>query len=277
MATMNLSFLKKTLGFIKKNYRKNTYYLFFYGLTYFLPDFSFKVKFYSGEEIKELIEQGKSMIRYGDGEVWLMNHGNLGFQKFDPRIRKGLFDGILNYRKSSPYIVGINELVMDKTNSFLKENNMFRLWLPMKVYYLMYFPKKMKYMDASFFYYNENIQTYLAPALANKEIIFISRKETLEKIKNNPRYPYIKNSYFIETRASNAFDEYDSLCEQINSKIASLPKNSRPIIIAAFGAGTKVLAYEYSTKGIQTLDIGTGIEILYQDNRIDGILMSKNK
>lgn len=271
------NFFLQSFGFIKKNYRKNPAYLFVYGLAYFLPDFSFKVDFYSGDEIKKLIEQGKSMIRYGDGEVWLMNHGNLGFQKFEPKIRKGLFDAIQDYNKTSPYIVGVNELVMNKTNTFLKENNMLRLWLPMKVYYFMYFPKKMKYMDASFFYYNENIQTYLAPALANKEIIFISRKETLEKIKNNPLYPYKEKTHFIETKSSNAFDDYKTICEQVDSTLSSLPKNAQPIIIAAFGAGTKVLAYEYSTKGIQALDIGTGIEILYQDTRIDGILMSKDK
>jgi hypothetical protein len=277
VTTTSTAFFTKVINFIKKNYKKNPKYLLFYAYAYFLPNFSFTIDFYSGEEIQKMIEEGKSMIRYGDGEVWLMNHGNLGFQKFDQRIRKGLFDGFLQYNNNSPYIVGVNELVMDKTNTFLKQNNAFRLWLPMKVYYFMYFPKKMRYMDASFFYYNENVQTYLVPVLANKEIIFVSRKETLDTIKNNPAFPYLTHSHFIETKSSNAFDDYDTICASIDTIIASLPKGSRPLIIAAFGAGTKVLAYEYSAKGIQTLDIGTGIEILYQDKRIDGILMPKNK
>lgn len=271
-------FLVRAIRFTSKHWLKNPRYMIAYGLAYFQPQFSFKVAFYSGEELLKLIQEGKSIVRYGDGEVALMNFRSLAFQKFDERIRQGMFKGILNYRKDSPYIIGINERAILRTNEEQRKEQTLQLLLPQKVYFWLFFPKKLKYIDASFFYYNENVDTYLAPALKNREIIFVTRKATLDSIKNNERYPYAAYSHFIETKESNAFDEYDEVCKKVRDLISELKAQGntrKPLIVAAFGAGTKVFAYEMAMQGVQVLDIGTGIEILYQDKRIDDILKPK--
>lgn len=269
-------FIIRALSFIRRNGLKNPLYTLAYGLIYFLPKFSSGVTFYSNKEIQELIENGKSIIRYGDGEVRLMNYGSLAFQKYEPDIRKTLFESIKQYSPSSPYIIGVNDLAMNRTNTELRAEGSFQLHMSIRVYFSLLFPKKMKYMDASFFYYNENVREYFAPVLSKKEIIFCSRAKTLDEIKNNPRFPYIKHSHFIETKESDAFDDYVKICRKIDEIIQNLPAKTRVLIIAGFGAGSKTLAYEYSAKGIQVLDIGTGIEILYQERRIDGILKPKD-
>jgi len=234
------------------------------------------LSFYNGEELLKLIREGKSIVRYGDGEVRMMNYGSLAFQDYRASLREGLLKAYKGYSENSPYILGVNDRAVLATNEQQANEGTLQLLLPQKVYASLFLPKKAKYMDASFFYYNENVQEYLVEAFKGREVIFVSRKETLESIRNNPHYPYLNHTHFIETKEKNAFDEYLLVCASVDSVISQLPKESgKPLIIAAFGAGTKVFAYEYAMKGVQVLDIGTGIEIIYQEKRIDGILKPK--
>ncbi|MEN9552398.1 MAG: hypothetical protein RI935_775 [Candidatus Parcubacteria bacterium] len=271
LKTVNDSFLIRAGRFVLKHVFKNRRYMIAYGLAYFQKDYHIPVSFYSGQEILALIQAGKSIVRYGDGEVALMNFRSLAFQRFDPTLREGLFRSMKG-SASDAYIVGINERAF-VSNEIMRNNKTLQLLLPQKVYVDMYFQKNKKYMDASFFYRNENVNAYLLPALEGREIIFVTRKETIESIKQNPKYPYLPFTHFIETKERDAFDDYEVICKQVGDVISQLKENNRkPLVIAAFGAGTKVFAYEYGMKGVQVLDIGTGIEILYQDKRIDGIL-----
>jgi len=274
---MSKNFFKRVFRFIKVNAIQNPRFLLIYAITYFLPGFSFNVCFYDGEEVKKLIEQGKSIIRFGDGEIYLMNGGSLGdHTRYDPRMRKIFFDIIKKYRSDSPYVLGIAEFTR-KTNRYLREKKMLHVWLPMKVYYFLYFSKNTRYADAHAFYYNDYFPRFIAPALENRYVIFISRKKNIETLKANKEFISRHGSYFIETPDHDAYDMYDQIVEKADHMLKTLPQDKKPIIVAAFGPASKVFAYDFSRKGIQILDIGTGIEILYSDKKINVILPENSK
>lgn len=268
--------LNRIYKFTKKNVINNPRFFIMYVFTYFLPGFSFSVNFYNGEDIKKLIQEGKSIIRFGDGEIHIMNCGSLASHtRYNPEMRRIFFEIIKNYNSNSPYILGIAAFT-EKTNVYLREKNMLHVWLPMKIYYFLYFSKNMYYADAHSFYYNDYFPRFIAPVLEDKYIIFISRKKNIDTLRGNKEFISKHGEYFIETPDHDAFDVYDDIVKKANRILTALPKDKKPIVIAAFGSASKVFAYDFSKKGIQVLDIGTGIEILYSNKKIDGVKLAND-
>ena len=184
-----MAFIYRTIRYIGIHLFRNPKYFFSYGLAYFSPRYQLQVDFYTKEETKKLIEEGKSLIRFGDGEIYMMNFGSIHYQTYHPAIRKTFFDIVRSYTNSGPYIVCINELVMNKSNQELKQEGVFHCWLPMKVYYNLYFPKHIKYVDASLFYYKDSFKEVLEDYLLDKHVIYMTRKDTLQYSDNNPLIP----------------------------------------------------------------------------------------
>ena len=83
--------------------------------------FKQKVSFYSFEEFKSLIEKGKSFIRLGDGEIYMINFGSIHYQEYDQGLRDSFLKMIENYSNEAQYILEINQLSMEKTNAELRK------------------------------------------------------------------------------------------------------------------------------------------------------------
>lgn len=241
-----------------------------YALTYFLPGFKIRINFYKHEDIIKLLEEGKSLIRFGDGEIHIMNYGPVHYQKFEKKIRDTFFEIIRNYKEDSPYVLCLNELPITQTNKELRKRNLLHSLLPVKSYYQLYFPKNLKYFDQMFFYYNDTFSKYVESFLINKKVIVVTRAETITSLKQNPRMP-LKDVVYIETPKEHAFSAYETISSHLDEVVAKSLPTETIVILAAFGPASKVLAYEYSMKykNVIVIDIGRGIEILYSDTRID--------
>ena len=68
--------VKRALKFIQRNLLKNTRFFLMYALHWFDPDYSFTPRFFTADELLEQLDSGKSLIRYGDRETYLMNYGS---------------------------------------------------------------------------------------------------------------------------------------------------------------------------------------------------------
>ena len=260
--------LFRAFRYIKLHLFNNPRYLFFYGLHFFDPNYTFKANFYSREDFAHLVEEGKTVIRLGDGEVHLMNRGDLGFQEYNPILREKMLSMIRAYNDSCQYILGFNIIPLESPNSALRKINLLNSWLPSKVYFDLYFNKKAKYVDASVFYYNEVIPKYLEKFLLSKHLIVVSRSGNISAFKDNSSIPF-RDVSFIETLDEHAFRDYSQIKEKVLQEVEKYGKDKALVLVSCGPAG-KVLAYDLLGQ-VQVLDIGFGIEIVYSDKKIDYI------
>ena len=122
-----------------KRYIKHPLYIIVYASVYFLKGFAFKVKFYSNNEIINLLQKGKSVIRLGDGDIV---HIQLAldntYHRPDQRLKKMYKTIIKNYHEGGSYVLSIPRFV-NYTNLELKNLGERKLeWgLAMKVMFFL--------------------------------------------------------------------------------------------------------------------------------------------
>lgn len=254
-----MKFLKRSWKFIKNYLVKRPLFTIVYGVTYFMKDFSFKkIAFYDEQTFQEKIEGGKSLIRLGDGEIHLMNGGNLGPQIYQKGLDVGIMNGIKHYSDSANYILSINKRVMDKSNQYLKTVNQFHLWLPTKVYFLLYFNKAATYADASIFYVQGAFARILGNYLKKKKVVVVLSKSNLERMKGSLE-TQINIIEWFGTQDRDCFTDY----EDIKNIMEKYKNNKDVVVLLACGPTSKVIAYEYSNY-VQCLDVGFGLETFFE-------------
>ncbi len=259
----------RIIRYIKIHLINNPRYFFTYALHYYDPGYTFKVNFYTGDEMKELLVKRRSIIRIGDGEVYLMNRGGISFQEYDPAIRQAFFSMIREYDNRSTYVLGYNKIPLESPNQKMRTVNLLHSWLPLKVYYDLYFSKEMRYVDASLFYYNDTIPKCFEEFLLTQHLVLVSKESNLELFKNNPRIPFSDVS-FVVTPETNAYREKQRIHEAINAAVATNGKE-RTVVVMACGPAGKVIGYQLVKDGVMVLDLGLGIEVAYSDTKIDYI------
>ncbi|MCB9810531.1 MAG: DUF1792 domain-containing protein [Candidatus Nomurabacteria bacterium] len=264
-----MNYLKRTIRYLKLHLG-NPRYLFTYAINYFNPNFIPDIKYYELDELEDVLRAGKSLVRIGDGEVYIMNNGNIGYQKFEPKLKEVFFKIISEYDESSSCVIGLNKTPISKSNSTLRKDKLLNCWMPMKSFYEIYFNKKAKYFDATLFYYNETFPEYFEAFLKTRHLVLVTRQHSIEKFKANKSIPFSDVS-FVETPENNAFDQYDQIKKEVLDEVARHGK-SKTIVLAAFGPASKLLVYELAKEGVVSIDVGRGIEVAYTDERIDHII-----
>lgn len=193
--------------------------------------------------IKELI-QGKSFIRFGDGEYNLINKIDVHFQKYDPKF-KPIFEEILKNPLHLNYITG----------QFLKENKN-STWNSYNdvIIKIMNNCEKIYYHDALIFRSKRDPLIYipLFQYFKTKRLCIVnSSLSVLNYIKNLD-----SNFKFIQCESTNCFDQYDFLYNEI------IKLSKEYIILLSCGPCAKVLGYNLIKLGYQIIDLGAGYKHL---------------
>lgn len=239
-----------------------------YASVYFLKGFAFKVKFYSNNEIINLLQKGKSVIRLGDGDIV---HIQLAldntYHRPDQRLKKMYKTIIKNYHEGGSYVLSIPRFV-NYTNLELKNLGERKLeWgLAMKVMFFLSFNKNCPYMDAHNFYYDNYFEQTIAPLFASKKVIFITNKKTINKQKGNKNLLW-QDAIYIESPEINAMDAYENIKRNLDKTLNGIGKND-VVIFSAMGPVGKYIVYEYANKGYQGIDIGKVAEVMFTGESI---------
>lgn len=257
-----MNFTLRVVRFIKKYSVAHPRFFGTYAWYYFLPSFLPKVTFLEPRALRDILQAGKSFIRFGDGEIYLLNGGTMGYEASTPRIRSVYQTIIQSYTNQSPYVLGINEGPLTTTNADLKKLGLLHCWLPLKAYYQAFFPKGAPYLDSSIFYFNEMVPLYVESYLLDKTVVIVTRQKNIEAIKNNPKIPFIDIQY-IETPDTHTSRVYDTIYESVRSVLLA---NKKPaVVLVACGPMSKIMVYDLAEAGYQAIDIGIGIELMYTD------------
>lgn len=262
--------LFRVISFIK-NYYKNPRFLLAYCLHFLSPDFRQEFKFLTSEEFKENILLGKSFIRIGDGETGIINGtGPLFYQKYEKKLAEILEEIIVKYNPSSPYVLGVPQEFINKSNSELKLRDRFYCYYQVKITASLLFPKKMSYGDTIMFYHGDKFLDTFLGYIGNKKVIFVSNQDTISKWANL-RTPFSSISY-IEGPKNDAFTAYEKLIGRIEHEIRQNSAKDKPVLLLSLGPTSKALAYYFSQRGVTCYDLGVGAEVFFQqkdfENRI---------
>lgn len=263
-----LDFLFRITSFIKRNL-KNPLYLLEYVYAWPQNKFLNSAGFLLDTELVEELKSGKSLLRLGDGEIYMMNFGSIPqYEPYNSRLRKYLFKIINDYKSTSPYIIGIPTFVND-SNEKLRSQGTLNVWLPLKILYRFVFPHNVKYFDAHLFYREGGFERSLSLILKKYRVIIVTRAFNIQLMKDAGIEEKL-NVSFIETPERESF----RLVPQLLNEVVSLIGKNKGLyrVVLATGPASKVLVYELSKLGIISYDIGRGIESVYRKNEIEHLI-----
>lgn len=265
-----LNFLYKVVKFFKNYLLHDPVFVMTYGLAYFRSGYTPLARFYTDEELVTEIQSGKSIIRIGDGEIGLMHHRDISYQRYEKSLVEGLIDSIENYNEASRYVLSIPIFVNYSNAELAHTNGKLACWLPLKVEFFRRFNPRMSYMDAHFFYRKGYFEERLAPYLKNKKLIVNTLQKNIDEQRSRieERFTVLR---WIPSQSPNPYDKYEETVREIDKCVDSYlradVKNKKSDIVLILSAGpmSKVLAYHYAKCGVQAFDIGKGFEQVYNE------------
>jgi len=264
--------LKRIGKFLGRYVFRHPLYVLTYGLFYFRKEGVANVHLYTESEMKNLIQAGKSLVRFGDGEVNVLLSLNNHYQSYSPEMERMLKKIIRDYTPQSPYILAVPRFV-NVSNEELKRIGKFNVWLPLKAMFRLWFPQNVAYMDAHNFYYDEYFDSIVGPLLADRHVILVTNEETIDKQKQNPRLPW-KEFSGVATPKENSLAAYDTIKEEVKNEVERVRRATDKSIVLLFALGPvgKYLTYEFALSGVQSLDIGKVAEVMYTGESVEWMI-----
>ncbi|KAG4095512.1 DUF1792-domain-containing protein [Neocallimastix lanati (nom. inval.)] len=205
------------------------------------------------ETLDYIINNNKSISRFGDGEFNLIFGEGIRFQKFDNNMSKRLAD-ILNSNKEGLIIAIPDKLKMVKNN-----NNFWKNYISMyqyKLIKLLNFNKIYGNTQMSRFYWFNNNRSDVLKYIDKlkliwdkKDIVIIEGEKSRFGI-NNDLLNNTKTIQRILCPAINAYDVYEKIYNE------ALKINKDKLILIALGPTATILAYDLHNVGYQAIDIG---------------------
>lgn len=261
--------MKKIINFIKRYGRHSPWYIFVYPFFYFARRAVSPIRFFSQQELVDLLKRGKSFIRFGDGEInFFIGLGN-PYQRYDARIESMLREIVRQYHAAGPYILSVSQPI-SLPNFELKKLGRFRVWQPFKIMFRFVFPHDVGYADTHQFYYDRFFESIIAPIFKDRQVVLVTKAETIEKQRQNDAFPW-KEMIGVEAPSGDAIDTYHTLKEKLQERLQSLSKQD-VVLFFAVGPAGKYLMYELSKDGWQCLDIGKRAEVMFTDESIEYLI-----
>lgn len=217
------------------------------------------------ETLDEIINNNKSIARFGDGEIRLINNENISFQQPNEELSKRLRE-ILNSDDEN-ILIGLPDVFSFKDiNKSVRQRKLFykkEIVLKYDSYKVIKNDKKyynanisrpyLEYKDKS---NTESIFNKLKTIWNNKDIIIVEGEGSRLGI-GNDLFDNVKSISRILCPVRDAFDKYDVIL----NKCKEFSKDK--LFIIALGPTATVLAYDLAKEGFQALDMGH-VDIEYE-------------
>jgi len=247
------------LGQLKQQYDIDEDILTLYFWSLFTGTKPVPLRFYKWQDLAISIQSGKSLIRFSDDEAALIAGRNIATQTFNKNLRQELFTILKNYNNSSPYILATPAYAITDDFKTLKQKKVHGLWRTLRIVFKLYAPRDVLYTDSDIFFYHNTFNELIKPLLNGRHVIVVTKEGNLV-----PEFMGSLNEAAIVdtivTPAENSYASLEIIKNEIEKKLFGVLE--KPLIIFSCGASAKSLTYHFANKGIQSLDIGAGIEII---------------
>lgn len=229
--------------------------VYFYNrlLKYFI---NFKI-LNNDESIKIITNSSKSLARYGDGEMLIINGGYINFQEYNENLAIRLKEILLS--DDEDIMIGV-PIAIKSTKGYNKIAKEF--WKQNmdtgRMHWKKYCKKKKIYCNTNmtrlFRDYEDKSNSIrwfknFKQIWNDKDILLIEGSKSKLGI-NNDLFSNAKSVERIIAPSKNAFDKYDEILAVIKERCKG------KLVLLSLGPTATVLAYDLSKKGIRALDIG---------------------
>lgn len=230
--------------------------------------------------VHEISYNGKSMSRYGDGELDIILGRNNSFQTYDEKLAQRLKEILTSNLEN--HIVCIPDAYGDYENRTEEFKNCFRKHLSdggrEREYQL--FDMQKKYYDS---FITRPYKDYIDKSEAGKKFELLKsiwKGKDITIVEGNKSRLGVGNDLFAEASSciriiapnKEAFAQYDSLLEGV------FKTDKSRLVLIALGATATVLAYDLAKCGYQALDIGhVDIEYEWYLRGVTGMVAIKGK
>ncbi|MBQ2986136.1 MAG: SP_1767 family glycosyltransferase [Tyzzerella sp.] len=208
--------------------------------------------------LDEIINYNKSITRYGDGEILLMNMKNIKFQMADETLATRLREVLENERKG--LLVGIPNIFTLKCMRWLTyDSKIFwqhQLIEQREIWYSI--PKGRIYYDACITrpyirYSNKQHSKQIFDGLKkiwnNREVVIVEGVYSRLGL-GNDLFANTSSLQRILCPATNAFSVYDHILDTTSTV------DKKKLILISLGPTATVLAYDLHERGYQAIDLG---------------------
>ncbi len=228
---------------------------------------------YTKTEVVTQIKNGRSFIRFGDGEAMLMTGRDIYYQPTNRVLCKALRTIAQNYSDNSPYFLGLPTKELRATEAKLKtqRGDQVRIWRLFRILFPFYFSQNVPYAYYALFFEKGWFETNIMPILSDRHVIIATNSSVLTPAFKAYFATQSAQASFVTTPPKNAFKEKDTLLKAITTLCTQ--SSATPIVLLAAGPASKVLAYDLANQGIQTLDLGHGIESIASDRDRTGKML----
>ena len=229
--------------------------VYFYNrlLKYFI---NFKI-LNNDESIKIITNSSKSLARYGDGEMLIINGGYINFQEYNEnlaiRLKEILLSDDENIMIGVPIAIKSTKGYNKIAKEFWKQN-----MDTGRMHWKKYCKKKKIYCNTNmtrlFRDYEDKSNSIrwfknFKQIWNDKDILLIEGSKSKLGI-NNDLFSNAKSVERIIAPSKNAFDKYDEILAVIKERCKG------KLVLLSLGPTATVLAYDLCKKGIRALDIG---------------------
>lgn len=209
------------------------------------------------DETLSLMEHGKiSFLRYGDGEIAIMQGQSIPFQEYDPqlaeRLKKLLRTDIDGLKVGLPYYyMHPVKRLNDFTAQFAKSLAVQRRFLCRNC------DRDIVYIDTAITqvyqtYGKYNFKEYykrMQKLLGDRHVTIVCGEGVLDRLVYKA-YEACKSVEFVTAPSMNAYADYDRLLREV------LKTSKKRLVCIVLGPTAKVLAYDLHRKGYQAWDMG---------------------
>ena len=209
--------------------------------------------------VKEILN-GKSLIRFGDGEFGIYNGANIHYQKWSKELKER-FDEIksvyVNSPRTCPYLLAVPRVFM-KCSGFklLKKRVYVSSWARSRTDFIRRFPQNIVYGDA-FVFEKANREVYKkiwSDTGKEKKIVFIHNNAEYAKAFEST---YDLQVFFCKCPPENAFEKIDEVKADITDLIKKNGLSADNVMfLISMGPAGKVLAFDLSMQGYHCIDTG---------------------
>ena len=213
------------------------------------------------DTLNEIIENKKSISRFGDGEIFLILGYGIYFQKGNRKMAKRLLEIIRNNSTNKNLLVGINFFYKKKDISLYSRGTA-SYW---KGFFYRYRHRVLKLINKNTTYYSSWISRFyttyrnkshvpfyvkkLKKIWENRDILIVEGAKTRNGIGNN-LFNNAKSIKRIICPSRNAFKVYDKILKAV----LTLDKNH--VVLISIGPTAAILACDLSKLGYQAIDFG---------------------
>lgn len=216
-----------------------------------------RLKILNTDETLSLLEKERiSFLRYGDGEIAIMQGHSIPFQEYDPglakRLRKLLRTDMDELKIGIPYYyMHPVKHLNDFTAKFAKSLAVQRRFLCKNC------DKDMTYIDTAITQIYQTYEKYdfkkyykrMQKLLADRHVTIVCGDGVFDRLEYRA-YDACKSVAFVTAPSMNAYADYDRLFHEV------LKTSKKRLVCIVLGPTAKVLACDLHKKGYQAWDMG---------------------